>query len=280
MTFAQVVAPTLKLLDGGPKAVARRPGPDAPHAAAAEHAAEPAQPEARSWSGPLTGLAAFGWWPTQFYRGPIARRIDAWSRANGGLIRYRRPGHARHPGRGAGRRRVPRPLGLQVRPVDPGPVPARGPPDPRGLRPRALGHNSAAGRPRDGRGDEARPGRPRHLLRRPALRGGPDPGAARPGVCLEAAGPDRPGPRLARTPARRPAVGEGPARSRRGPGGAARPDAGQPRRATRRPAWSPTGGATWWPPRPAAGRASWPATPASGWAAGCRASTSGPAIPT
>ena len=23
-----------------------------------------------------------------FYRGPIARRIDAWSRANGGLIRY------------------------------------------------------------------------------------------------------------------------------------------------------------------------------------------------
>ena len=76
-----------------------------------------------------------------FYRGPIARGIDAWSRK-------RRPASViatwprTSPGSRSRSRRVPRPFGLQVRSVDPGAVSARGPPDPRGLRPRRrLGHN-------------------------------------------------------------------------------------------------------------------------------------------
>ena len=83
----------------------------------------------------------------------------------------RRPGHARHPHRGAGRDRVPRPHRLQVRPLDAGPLPARSLAAPRGLRPgKAMGHNRPDADPPDRRGDEAGPRRSRRLLRRPALR--------------------------------------------------------------------------------------------------------------
>jgi len=74
-TFAEVVAPTLRLLDGHEKdwhadlaATLRR-----------LVAAEAAAPEDR-----LRGLRLAA---DAFYRGPIAREIDAWSRANGGLLR-------------------------------------------------------------------------------------------------------------------------------------------------------------------------------------------------
>ena len=55
-----------------------------------------------------------------FYRGPIAREIDAWSRQHGGLIRYTDLATQCHAGRGTGVRRVPRLHDREVRAVDPG----------------------------------------------------------------------------------------------------------------------------------------------------------------
>ncbi len=74
-----------------------------------------------------------------FYRGPIARRIDAWSRANGGLIRY--VDLATHTTRIEEPVAVDisRPDHLQVRALDPGPLPARGPANPQGHRPEGDG---------------------------------------------------------------------------------------------------------------------------------------------
>jgi gamma-glutamyltranspeptidase/glutathione hydrolase len=80
MTFAQVVAPTRELLRHPPR-------PEPWHAdfsrtlatlVEAEAQANPAGDRSR-------GLRLVA---DAFYRGPIARHIDAWSRANGGLIRY------------------------------------------------------------------------------------------------------------------------------------------------------------------------------------------------
>jgi gamma-glutamyltranspeptidase/glutathione hydrolase len=75
-TFAEVVAPTLRLLD--------RQTADW-HADLAKTLrqlteAEKASPAARS-----RGLRLIA---DYFYRGPVAREIDAWCRANGGLLRY------------------------------------------------------------------------------------------------------------------------------------------------------------------------------------------------
>ncbi len=86
MTFAQVVNPTRLILARPPR---REPWhPDFARTldtlVAAETLAYPGGPTApavhRSRGLRLVADA--------FYRGPIARRIDAWSRANGGLIRY------------------------------------------------------------------------------------------------------------------------------------------------------------------------------------------------
>jgi gamma-glutamyltranspeptidase / glutathione hydrolase len=86
MTFAQVVAPTRELLKEHPR-------PESWHAdlgrtlatlAEAEAQAHPAG-SAASNGDRSRGLRLVA---DAFYRGPIARRIDAWSRANGGLIRY------------------------------------------------------------------------------------------------------------------------------------------------------------------------------------------------
>jgi gamma-glutamyltranspeptidase/glutathione hydrolase len=86
MTFAQVVAPTRQLL-------ARPPRREAWHAdfartleslVAAEAMANPGGPEAA----PADRSRGLRLVADAFYRGAIARRIDAWSRANGGLIRY------------------------------------------------------------------------------------------------------------------------------------------------------------------------------------------------
>lgn len=76
MRFAQVVAPTLRLLDRGEHrwhadlARTLRTLTDAEHAAAGDR---------------RRGLRLVA---DVFYRGPIARRIDEWSQASGGLIRY------------------------------------------------------------------------------------------------------------------------------------------------------------------------------------------------
>jgi gamma-glutamyltranspeptidase/glutathione hydrolase len=88
MTFKQVAAPTQQLLAGLP-----RPQPwhaDLGRTLAslvnAEESDHPAGPGPSSQSGDRSrGLRLVA---DSFYRGPIARRIDAWSRANGGLIRY------------------------------------------------------------------------------------------------------------------------------------------------------------------------------------------------
>jgi gamma-glutamyltranspeptidase/glutathione hydrolase len=76
MTFRQVVGPTLKLLDGG-----ARPW----HADLARTLRTLVAAEERAGAADRSrGLRLVA---DEFYRGPIARRIDAWSRASGGLIR-------------------------------------------------------------------------------------------------------------------------------------------------------------------------------------------------
>jgi gamma-glutamyltranspeptidase/glutathione hydrolase len=79
MTFTQVVAPTWQVL-------ARPPHREAWHADFARTIETLVAAEALDSSGNRArGLRLVA---NAFYRGPIARRIDAWSRANGGLIRY------------------------------------------------------------------------------------------------------------------------------------------------------------------------------------------------
>ncbi len=75
-TFAEVVAPTLALLDEE-----ARPW----HADLAKTIRRMAEAEKASGTDRVRGLRAVA---DFFYRGPIAREIDAWSKANGGLIRY------------------------------------------------------------------------------------------------------------------------------------------------------------------------------------------------
>ena len=75
-TFAEVIAPTLKLLDNG-----RQPW----HADLAKTIRRMIEAEKSSGADRICGLRAVA---DFFYRGPIAREIDAWSKANGALIRY------------------------------------------------------------------------------------------------------------------------------------------------------------------------------------------------
>src|SRR5262245_14942479 len=76
MSFADVVAPTLKLLERGQR-------PWHPDLARTLHRLV----EAEKHDGPdrIRGLRQVS---DYFYRGPIAREIDEWSKAAGGLIRY------------------------------------------------------------------------------------------------------------------------------------------------------------------------------------------------
>ncbi len=86
MSFAQVVAPTRRLL-------ARPSRRETWHADFARTLETLVATEVLAYSdgsGSPAGDRSRGlrWVADAFYRGPIARRIDAWSRANGGLIRY------------------------------------------------------------------------------------------------------------------------------------------------------------------------------------------------
>lgn len=76
VTFAQAVAPTRKLLAAGREAWHADLGRTLERLVEAERDAGPDRKR---------GLRAVG---DCFYRGPIAREIDAWSRANSGLIRF------------------------------------------------------------------------------------------------------------------------------------------------------------------------------------------------
>ena len=106
-----------------------------------------------------------------FYRGPIAREIDAWSRANGGLIRY--DDLATHV------TRIEEPVTVDYRgytvakcgPWTQGPSLLEALAAPRRVRPGGDGAQPARRDPRHGRGDQAGLRRPRRLLRRSALRG-------------------------------------------------------------------------------------------------------------
>jgi gamma-glutamyltranspeptidase / glutathione hydrolase len=75
-TFAEVVEPALKLLDRGQQEW---------HADLANTLRRLVDAEKGSGGDRRRGLRLVA---DYFYRGPIAREIDAWSRANGGLIRY------------------------------------------------------------------------------------------------------------------------------------------------------------------------------------------------
>ena len=137
MTFTQVIAPTQALL--------RRPArPAAWHADFARTLETLVAAEAQAHPGGSASPAGdrsrgLRLVADAFYRGPIARRIDAWSSANGGLIRYVDLADPHDADRGAGRRSISRPDRLQVRALDPGAVPARGPANPRGHRPEGDG---------------------------------------------------------------------------------------------------------------------------------------------
>ena len=137
MTFTQVIAPTQALL--------RRPArPAAWHADFARTLETLVDAEAQAHS---SGSASPAGDRTRglrlvadaFYRGPIARRIDAWSSAHGGLIRYvdlaTHTTRVEEPVVGA----ISRADHLQVRAMDPGPLPARGPANPQGYRPEGDG---------------------------------------------------------------------------------------------------------------------------------------------
>ncbi len=88
MTFAQVVAPTRELLQHPPR-------PEPWHADLARTITALVEAEAQahpagstSTDGDRSRSRGLRLVADAFYRGPIARRIDAWSRANDGLIRY------------------------------------------------------------------------------------------------------------------------------------------------------------------------------------------------
>jgi gamma-glutamyltranspeptidase/glutathione hydrolase len=75
-TFAEVIAPTLRLLDKGDQRW---------HADLANTLRRLVEAEKGSSGDRRRGLRLVA---DYFYRGPVAREIDAWSRANGGLIRF------------------------------------------------------------------------------------------------------------------------------------------------------------------------------------------------
>ncbi len=90
MTFTQVAAPTLKLLDQHTQAWHADLARTLRELSAAEtRGQEPAQTGTPDPGGAVDRSRGLRLVADAFYRGAIARRIDAWSRANGGLLRYR-----------------------------------------------------------------------------------------------------------------------------------------------------------------------------------------------
>jgi gamma-glutamyltranspeptidase/glutathione hydrolase len=86
MTFTQVITPTRELLQHPPR-------PETWHANFARTLTTLVEAEAQAHPAGSSNTNAdrsrgLRLVADAFYRGPIARRIDAWSRANGGLIRY------------------------------------------------------------------------------------------------------------------------------------------------------------------------------------------------
>jgi gamma-glutamyltranspeptidase/glutathione hydrolase len=75
-TFTEVVTPTLALLDRGKKAW---------HAPLAQTLRQLMQAERAAAGDRTRGLRLVA---DYFYRGPVARALDAWSRRNGGLLRF------------------------------------------------------------------------------------------------------------------------------------------------------------------------------------------------
>src|SRR5262249_30518814 len=75
-TFAEIIEPTLQLLDRGK---------DTWHADLARALRQLVEAEKASPSDRRRGLRLVA---DYFYRGPVAREIDAWCRANGGLLRF------------------------------------------------------------------------------------------------------------------------------------------------------------------------------------------------
>jgi hypothetical protein len=156
-TFAEVAAPAPRILDRRE----RDWHADLPRRSAGSSPPNKVRPQAAAgsgWSAPTSPRPA----------GPRVRRLVQRPRRPDPS---RRPGHPRHPRRRTGRRRLSRPDRVQVRALCAGPLPAPGPPAPEGLRPGGIGPEPAGHGPPHRRGAEAGPGRPRRLLRRPALRG-------------------------------------------------------------------------------------------------------------
>ena len=197
-----------------------------------------------------TAAADYAWSADCFYRGPIARELDAWSRCHGGLLRY--SDLATHV------TRIEDPVAIeyrghrsQVRPVDPGPDLLETLQLLERFDLRGLGHNRPRVRP------PAIEAMKLAMADRDAYYADPlfvDVPLARllsPRLCRAAAAADRPdaGRRWSNGRAIRDwaaaLLGIAPA----GRAAAERPSA------TRPPAWSPIAGATSSRPRPAAGPA-------------------------
>ena len=88
MTFAQVAQPTLNILANPPARRSRRGGQSGPlkwHQDLTRTLNRLIDAEKAAGGDRRTGVLAVS---DYFYRGPIAREIDQWSRENGGLIRY------------------------------------------------------------------------------------------------------------------------------------------------------------------------------------------------
>ena len=140
MTFTQVVGPTRQLL-------ARPPRRESWHSDLARTLETLVAAEALAYPG-VTGSSDLNrsrglrLVADAFYRGPIAHRIDAWSRTNGGLIRY--VDLATHT------TRIEDPVSVNYRghtvykcgAVDSGALPAPGIANPGGLRPEGDGTGS------------------------------------------------------------------------------------------------------------------------------------------
>ena len=167
MTFAQVIAPTQALLPraGTASAVACRFRPDARNVGRVRGTGLPGKLGLGAGDR-ARGLRLVA---DAFYRGPIARRIDAWSRAKGGLIRY--VDLATHT------TRIEEPVAVNYRgqtvykcgPWTQGPYLLEALQILKDIDLKAMGHNRPRGGPYHGRDTEAGHGRSRYLLRRSPL---------------------------------------------------------------------------------------------------------------
>ena len=172
MTFTQVIAPTKELL----QQPARGPSPGMPTCSARSRLLEAAEMQA----GPPSGAAPGAPKPDRsrglrlvadaFYRGPIARRIDAWAREKGSLIRY--VDLATHT------TRIEEPVSINYRGLTvykcgvwtQGPALLEALQILEGFDLKAMGHNRPDAIHTIAETHQARPRRSRHVLRRPPFR--------------------------------------------------------------------------------------------------------------